>query len=45
MDIGKEQKEVIVQPVKLPYPLTKREKAPSTPEPVKKEPVKEPALV
>ena len=44
MDTGIETKEVIVQPAKLPYPLTKREKAP-LPERIKKEPVKEPAQV
>ena len=45
MNIGKEKEQVIVKPAKLPYPLTKREKTPSIPEPVKVEPIKEPAKV
>jgi len=46
MDIGKENPAVVVQPVKLPYPLRKKEKEfPIAPEPVITEPIKEPIKV
>ena len=46
MNTGKEQEAVTVKPLRLPYPLTKREKqVPVAPVSPIREPVKEPALV
>ena len=46
MDIGRENPAVVVQPVKLPYPLTKKpQPVAPTPDPIHREPVKEPVEV